>query len=270
MSDDTGTAAASDGHLRGCLVRLLGVTAARPDLKRFTGQIWLTYPSGRRLTMVPLSGDLDPGVIRGKTFPEVLAMLAVVLTTEHGHVLCHSMVRPGLCGVIAVGYTMYQEGGAEHLVPTRPMLLAVMVQLDGRELAMAHDPVTGVATDADERIPLDAVVANTWAIADALYNMSTTPLRSDAARLAQEIVDVEPRLVLESGRQVKMSGSAIPGSLAHGQAAAFVARAARLAPPARGGECIQVAPEAADVVAAYTAPAVDRSKVAPRTFRRVD
>lgn len=275
MSDDHDSTPCGGPSLRGCLTRLLGQTATRPDLTHFCGQLWLTYPAGRRLAASPLSGDLDPGTIRGQTFPDILAMLATILTTEHGHVLCHSLIPPGVTGVAAIGYTVWVDPDGFHLVRPRPMLVGVMVQLDGRELILQHDPATGVSHIPHDLTTLDTVLANTWAIAEAIDNMRRAPLGGNAARLAQEIVDVEPRLVLASGHSVKMSGSDIPGSASHKQATAFVRRAAeqaaeeRPAPPPRT-PTVSIIEDAVTVAKVFTKPKVDHTQVVARRFRHVD
>jgi hypothetical protein len=272
---DGGGVQVPDVSLRACLARLLGQTAARADLPRFTGQIWLTYPGKRgRLRAVALSGDLDPGSIRGQTFPDILGMLAAILTTEHGHVLCRAMLPPGMIsGVAVVGYTMFLEPDARHLVKPQPLLVGVMVQLDGRELVLQHDPASGLAQVPAETATLETVLSNTWHICQALDNMSRAPLDDNAAELAQQIVDIAPRLVLQSGAEVKMAGSA--GSIGKKAATAFVAQAARQAaserpPIPKATPTLRVVSDATAVAKAFTRPTVDTTQVVSRRFRHVD
>lgn len=204
----------TDPFVRACLAQLMHELASDSNkVKQLTGQLFLTYPKGRRLIARPISGNFPSIFTAGKTFPEALLSLADMMATPHGHVVCHSMIDPGFSGAISIGHTVHWDRGGHSLTRPRPTLVGVIVQFStGQDLLLTMDVRNRVAIEPDTHEGLLTIVANTWMLAETIDNMSRAPLGADALQLAQEILDVEPAVMLGSGRQIKVSGSNVKGS----------------------------------------------------------
>lgn len=281
---------APDPFLRACLVRLLHEVAAdKKGLASFNGALWLTYqvPGKRRLIPYALSGSIPPGLLGGATFPEMIGTMATTLANRHGQVLCHSLIGQGFSGVVSIGHAVNFEEHSRHVLGPRPTLVGVIVQLDGPELILALDPAVGVAQPPMTETGLHTLVANTWAIAETIHNMAAAPMPSDAAELAQEIIDIEPGLLIGPGSKITMSGTHIAGSPSQQAASRFLARATAAAK----ADTAQQGPPAPEIPAARprrrvslvtpqeitnamqtirNSRGVVPLRVAPRTYRNVD
>ena len=290
----TTPASDTDPFVRACLIRLLhGVAADKDALSAFTGALWLTYREGKRLRPKPLSdGGIPPGLIPGDTFPEMLANIALVLSTRHGQVLCRSVLNPGFSGAVSIGYAMNFIPSARHVAKPRPTLIGIIVQLDGTELVLTLDTTLGIVAPPDDENGITALITNTWAVAETIFNMSHAPAPADAAALAKQIIDVEPALELAPGLRVRMSGSDVEGSPASQAARRFLENATAAAasdcgpktgntgsvlppePPERKPSAryqISTADGLAEAVGLFTNP--DKPpplRVVARTYRTVD
>lgn len=270
----------SDAFLRAAVIRLLHeIISDEQRLKKFSGQLWLTYQQGRRLTPVSVSGSIGPNVTAGRTFPEILGLLAAVLGGPHGHVLCHEMLAPGFTGAITIGHSVFWDPHAQSVLPPQAMLVAIIVQLDGREKTLVMDPRTGVAEDLDFGDGMPTLVANTWAIIETIHNMSNAPLTANALKYATEILNVQPGLELGVGRRLALSGTHVLGSPSGKVAAGFLERAAAAAKAAQDPAMDPLPTgrkhrrfylgQARDVVAEYSKPEPDMPETGTR-YRTVD
>lgn len=272
----------SDTFVRACLLNsLYDLSRDKEALDDFTGNVYLTYPQGKRLRTQSISGVFQQGFIQGRTFPELLGILAKILSTPHGQVLCNSMLDPGITGIMSIGYAVFWEHQSRHLLAPRPSLIGVIVQLDGREMIYSVEPGDGVAHDASGDENLSTLVTNTWLIAETIDNMTRAPLPPNAPELAQDVLDFQPTISMPSGKVHRLSGSDVPGTISHEIARRFLERASRDAAAETEPEKITTTdgrlpgrltrhPDAKDVVDAFTAREVDASRAATRTYRPVN
>lgn len=285
MAEPATNPAVVDPFVRACLVQVMhGVTRDRTALARFTGALWLTYRQGRRLRPRQLSGPVPPGVIPGATWPQMLGNMATILTNRHGQVLCRSLIEPGFTGLITVGYAMNCEQESRHVIAPRPTLIGVIAQIDtGQELVLIMDTAVGVPEQPVDDTGLATLVTNTWAVADTIHNMSNAPMPADAADLAQQVLDGEPALRLESGTRITLSGSHLQGTQSHQAAHEFVNRAAAAAAADRAHAdpapdrplratriSVVTRRDLSETVAAFTAATVEPAPLVARTYRAID
>lgn len=272
----------TDPFMRACLAHLMHELASdRATLKQLTGQLWLTYPKGRRLVPRSISGNFPQIFVAGKTFPEALLCLADMLSTPHGHVLCHSMIEPGFDGAITIGHSVHWDQDSRSLTRPRATLVGIITRLDTRQdLLLTMDIGSKVAVEPDSHDGLETVVANTWMVAETIDNMARAPLSADALQLAQEILDVEPAVMLGPGRRITASGSNVAGSNTRNLAQHFLSKVAAASRPddtavparerARGKSGTIVVGDMKDLDVYATVNPDPAQPTSARTYRAID